>query len=385
MNDQEEPFEQESEAGAEKELIPEGYDDTANQGLGDDYPLDSVMVHTKTMSVSDVVKRIHDKRWIMDPDFQRDFVWEPSRQSRLIESCIMRIPLPVLYLAEAKDGRVIVVDGLQRLTTLYRYTEGDFGLSGLGKGEGESKKNNPLLKKKYKELPVHLQERIAETQLTLYILDKNAPPRAKLDIFDRVNSGIPLSRQQMRNSLYSGAATNWLKEISNKPSFLQATGQSLNKKSMRDREAINRFCGFSLLADRYKGDMDTFLADTLDYMNGLNQSALDDLAARFERSMSNNFSLFGEHSFRKSFAIGSTDTADNKRKVINIALFDVFSVLFADLDKNFIERNRDILLEKFDDLVRDVDFNSAITLATNSTKKVTLRFDKVRSVLNDLR
>lgn len=95
---------------------PEGLDVGTSDGWGD-YPLDAVLVRTEPRSVSEVVRRIENKRYVLDPDFQRDFVWPLQKQSKLIESCIMRIPLPVFYVAEAPDGRIIVVDGLQRLTT----------------------------------------------------------------------------------------------------------------------------------------------------------------------------------------------------------------------------------------------------------------------------
>src|SRR5947209_12263799 len=94
----------------------EGLETGASDGLGY-YPLDAVFVRTETRSVSEVVKRIENKRYILDPDFQRDFVWPNQKQSKLIESCVMRIPLPVFYVVEANDGRIIVVDGLHRLTT----------------------------------------------------------------------------------------------------------------------------------------------------------------------------------------------------------------------------------------------------------------------------
>ena len=99
---------------------PEGIDAGQSSGWGE-YPLDSVFVRTDQRTVSEVVKRINSDRYDLNPEFQRDFVWQVDKQSRLIESCIMRIPLPVLYVAEAPDGRIIVVDGLQRLTTFKRF------------------------------------------------------------------------------------------------------------------------------------------------------------------------------------------------------------------------------------------------------------------------
>ncbi|HKN09478.1 MAG TPA: DUF262 domain-containing protein, partial [Pseudomonadota bacterium] len=108
----------------------EGLDISQSSGW-DEYPLDSVFVRKEERSVNEVVKRINSNRYKLDPDFQRTFVWSIEKQSKLIESCLMRIPLPVFYVAEAKDGRIVVVDGLQRLTTLQRYLGNMFPLTGL--------------------------------------------------------------------------------------------------------------------------------------------------------------------------------------------------------------------------------------------------------------
>jgi uncharacterized protein with ParB-like and HNH nuclease domain len=143
------------------------------------------------------VKRIEGKRYILDPEFQRDFVWLPPKQSKLIESCVMRIPLPVFYVAEAKDGRIIVVDGLQRLATFTRFLGDHLRLEGLATSD-EQRSSYALEGKTFSQLPISLQERVQDTQLTMYILDAKAPERARLDIFERVNSGEPLTRQQMR-------------------------------------------------------------------------------------------------------------------------------------------------------------------------------------------
>ena len=321
------------------------------------YPLDSVFVRTESRTVQEVVRRIEAGRYQLDPDYQRDFVWPVDKQSRLIESCVMRIPLPVFYVAEAHDGRIAVVDGLQRLTTFSRFLANEFELI-LKAGEDEP--HHPLDGKRYFSLPLNLQERIQDTQLTLYILDAKAPERAKLDIFERVNSGVPLTRQQMRNCLFNGPATQWLKRAASSNEFLDATGRTLDRKSMRDREAINRFCGFLLLGEsRYVGgDMDGFLARALDTMqNG--SVDLDGLFAKFSLSMRANRALFKGHPIRKSLA-HLNDQAG--RTVVNIALFDVCSVLFADVDLAIIESRAQSLKEAIAHLIERSDFNNAITL-----------------------
>jgi len=367
--------------GTENEKI-EGLENTESVGWGD-YPLDSVFVRTEQRTVGDIVKRIKAERYILDPDFQRDFVWSPQQQSRLIESCLMRIPLPVFYVAEANDGRIIVVDGLQRLTTFSRYLKNEFPLSGLGDGRAETSQENVFTGKRFEDLPLNLQERVEDTQLTLYILDAKAPQRAKLDIFERVNSGTPLARQQMRNCLFNGAATRWLADASESKEFLAATGGSLNKKTMRDREAINRFCAFRLLGvEQYKGDMDDFLAKTLEKMNNFSSIELDNLNQAFLQSMWANHLLFDKHAFRKSLVDPDPSAS---RSVLNIALFDVCSVSFAELDKSIIQEKetllQDVIKKLINDRVSDPNFSQVITISTNGLKQVRKRFDMIKSAL----
>ena len=338
------------------------------------YPLDNIMVRSETRTVAEVVKRINGDRFILDPDFQRDFVWAPKKQSKLIESCVMRIPLPVLYVAEGGDGRISVVDGLQRLGTFSRFLNDKLTLTDLGDG-------HPLTGKKFSELPLDLKERVEDTQLTLYILDKNAPRRAQLDIFERVNGGEVLSRQQMRNAIYNGPGTRWLRKVSRSDAFLRATGRSLNTKIMRDREAINRFAGFHLLgwASYAKGDMDEFLARAIEKLNKTSNEDLIDLEHAFTTSMDHNFSLFGRHSFRKSLW---KDRPYVKRSVVNIALFDVLSWVFARLPCAAVEEDGDAIAEGIRSLILNDEFERAITYSTNSTAPVRARFEMTADELS---
>jgi transcriptional regulator with XRE-family HTH domain len=357
----------------------EGLDSSSAAGWGGQYPLDAVFVRTDQRTVGEVVRRIRSDRYDLNPEFQRDFLWPIDKQSRLIESCLMRIPLPVLYVAEAQDGKIIVVDGLQRLSTFRRYLDNNFKLTFSKSEEGKS---HPLEGKKFNDLDLQLQERIEDTQLTLYILDSKAPERAKLDIFERVNSGEPLTRQQMRNCLYNGAATRWLKEATKSEVFQLATGSSLDSNKMRDREAINRFCAFSILGWKHysSGEMDSFLAEALDRMNKMSVQQTADLRTQFDRTMRINFSLFAQHAFRKSLV--GTPTGD--RSVLNIALFDVCSVILARADEAKIERHADAVKAAIRGLIQDGEFNHAITYSTNSRKQVEKRFGEMEDKLSEV-
>jgi len=350
----------------------EGYDQEEPVDLGE-YPIDSVLIRTENRTVYDVVRRMQKEQYILDPDFQRDFVWKSKKQSRLIQSALMRIPLPVFYLAEQPDGKIVVVDGLQRLTTFYRYLNDEFALSSLAESGAD------LNGKYFRDLPPKFQTRLEDTNLTLYLIDAKVPERARLDIFERVNSGVPLSRQQMRNCLYVGKATRWLKAQAQSEWFKEATTRSLNPDSMRDREAINRFCGFYLLGvDQYKGDMDDFLRQTLEHMNMLKDAELERMAEAFELSMKNNHHVFERYAFRKH------TSQDGRRSVINIALFDVMSVQMTKYSEAYVRSHKGHIQQLFYRLMSDDEFSTIITISTNSLSRVHRRFEIVDQVFQEL-
>jgi hypothetical protein len=352
----------------------EGLDNSSSSDGWGDYPLDAVFVRTEQRTVAEVVRRIDNGRYILDPDFQRDFVWPPAKQSKLIESCVMRIPLPVFYVAEAPDGRIIVVDGLQRLTTFKRFLGGSLKLIGLDSGGKTG--SHELEGKTYDRLPLKLQERVADTQLTMYILDAKAPERARLDIFERVNSGAVLTRQQMRNALYSGPATHWLKSAAEGEAFQTASAGSLDSKTMRDREAINRFVAFSLIGwQNYKtGDMDEFLARGLKQLADCTEQQRLDLRHRFDAAMTLSYRLFHQHAFRKSLA---STTIEIPRSVINISLFEASAVVFATFATTFDPESDAALRDIMVQLVKNDAFVKSITYSTNSTQAVEQRFGEL--------
>lgn len=340
----------------------EGLDDSTELEMRD-YPLDSLLIRSEPRSVHEVCRRISKGNYIMDPDFQRDFVWNQEKQSKLIESMLMRIPLPVFYLAERDDGKVIVIDGLQRLTTISRFLDNKFSLRHLDEA-------NELFRGKYfRDLSPKLQNRLEDSQLIIYVLDEKVPERARLDIFERVNGGTPLSRQQMRNCLYSGPATRLLASLTQELIFLKATGNSLSRLTMRDREFINRFMGFFLLPlDNYKGDMDLFLASTLKFMNQLSSGDLQNVKNIFLRSMSICYSIWDKHCFRKHLP------GQGPRSIINAALFDILSVAVARDGRDATEKRKEKYRNALFDLFEDDEFVHSITYSTNSLRQVEKRF-----------
>ena len=336
--------------------------------LWGDYPINEVLVRQESRTIHDVIRRIQKGTYIMDPDFQREFLWPEDKQSKLIESVIMRVPLPVFYMAENENGKMVVVDGLQRLTTFVRFVKDKLALKLPDRKE--------FHRKKFSNLHPKLQNRIEDANLIFYTIDSKVPEAVRFDIFDRVNSGEPLTRQQMRNCLYQGPATKFLKEEARTEVFLEATGRSLNPKTMRDREFVNRFCAFQILElSEYNGDMDRFLAEVLKKMNSMEESELSRLSSELHTGMVNNYAIFRQHAFRKH------ESDQERRSVLNASLWDVLSTGLSRVDQDQASERAPELRRAIQKLFEDEDFNKAITYATNDTKRIQHRFDVVEALL----
>jgi hypothetical protein len=332
-----------------------------------DYPIDTLLIRHESRTVYDVVRRMEQGSFVMDPDFQRDFIWLPEKQSKLIESVLMRIPLPVFYLAEDEQGRMVVVDGLQRLSTFQNFFRNKLRLKLPGHVELDGKQ--------FVDLSAKLKNRVEDCNLILYIIDAKVPERARLDIFERVNGGVPLTRQQMRNCLYMGPATRFLKQEASTDLFRDATGASLNSKTMRDREFVNRFCAFGLLPlGQYKGDMDEFLARALKAMNSFPTDAFSKLSSEFRNALRNNYQVFGRHAFRKH------SSPNAGRSVVNASLWDVMSTGLAKYPEQLVTQKADELRRRFYRLMLDESFLAAITYSPNSTTRVLRRFETANAM-----
>ncbi len=336
-----------------------------------DYPLDEMLIRNDHRTVCDVLRRIDQRRYVMNPDFQRDFLWHEDKQSKLIESVIMRIPLPVFYMAENAEGRMVVVDGLQRLSTFKRFVGGELRLRLPDRPELDGKR--------FADLPPKFQNRVEDCNLIFYIIDSKTPEQARLDIFERVNGGQQLTRQQMRNCLYMGKATQFLKDEAQTEIFRKATGDSLNPWTMRDRELVNRFCAFQILgAGAYqRDDMDDFLARSLVRMNEMSDTELSDLSGMLRHGLANNYLLFKRHAFRKH------ESDQEKRGVLNASLWDVMSTGLSHYSTPQIEAQAESLREAVYYLLWDEAFDTAITHGPNDPRKVKTRFDMVRKMLQE--
>ncbi len=281
-----------------------------------------INITLKPLIVDSLVKRIKNKpaRIDLNTDFQRSGdLWSKKNQSRLIESILVRIPLPAFYFDGTDEENWKVVDGLQRLTTLKNYiVDESFELSELEylkEYEG----------KKFSNLPPFLQGRIEETHITAYIINPGTPPEVKYNIFRRINTGgLVLTPQEIRHALNQGTPAEFIKDLSKSALFTKATDNRLKaSKRMEDRDFVTRFVGFYIAGNEYKPDLDTFLNFAMGKLNSLTRGQRLNIKEDFKKAMSASYDIFGRDAFRKRFSI-----SDN-RKPLNKALFEAWSVNLA--------------------------------------------------------
>lgn len=357
------------------------------------YDPELIRVDTKSMSIRYVLELMNSEHNELDlsPDFQRNFVWtDITRKSRLIESILLRIPLPVFYLSQDNDGKLQIVDGVQRLTVIKDFLQNEFKLKNLE--YLQDCKDCHFDKKGAKNLDPKYIRRINQTQLIFNIIDPQTPHKVKFDIFKRINTGgKPLNNQEIRNCLASPRIRSMIKELSSSNEFTEATFGSVSSIRMADEELVMRFLGFyyiKILGNeklKYKGDTKQFLDDTLELLNNeKDEDKLIMIRNAFLNSMKIAEYLFGEYAFRKCKS--EHIKPDARKQLINKSLFTSLSVLLSNFDYNEVKKKNEkmCLLEPFAlELDNNQDFYNAITIGTNDQKRIGLTFSTVQKTINN--
>jgi uncharacterized protein with ParB-like and HNH nuclease domain len=362
--------------GVEEETV-----DTDEEIITEPFDPSLIRVSTKFLTIGQLVDRIKEGALDLSPDFQRNFVWKPGAQSRLIESMFIRFPLPAFYMDATDDDRWLVVDGLQRLTTVQKFViEKTLALTEL---EFLSKEYRD---KTYDELPPSLKRRINETQVTVYLIEKGTPPDVKFNIFKRINTGgLPLSPQEIRHAINQGEVTKFLAKLAHSKEFEKATSNSIRDRRMEAREMVLRFLAFSITpyTAYSKPDLDSFLNNKMAELNEIlkDKSKRDAWEQRFKRAMDAAYNIFGEDAFRKRY------DPNARRLFVNKALFESWSVNLDQLNEkqlNLLIERKEQVRRKFIDLMNTPSFNNAISQGTGGINKVKIRFQEIEKLVAEV-
>lgn len=340
------------------------------------YDPTKIKVDPLSLPVFQVMRKIKLGEINLQPDFQRHVVWDLIRQSRLIESIIIKIPLPAFYMDALNDNEWLVVDGLQRLWTLDRFFNKKTlrlkGLEFLGQLEGRN----------FDELPRSFQRQIEETPLSLHVIKPDTPPQAKIAIFYRINTGgMVLTAQEIRHCLLQGKSTVLLKKLAESKEFMDTTTGSINTKRMDDRECVIRFCAFHIqpFTEYKESNLNKFLSNAMQVINEMSEKEIETLEKAFLQAMILSRGVFGRYAFRKMFEIDG-----GYRYPINKSLFEVWSVCLEKFDKDVILANRVKIITGFVNKLKiDNNYLESFTQGTGGARRVSKRFQTTMSIIEE--
>lgn len=347
----------------------EGEDTLENFGEIDEssdaiYPLSEIRVEKKSFTLFELKRQYEDRKELqLDPDFQRNQIWTIKQKSELIESILMKIPIPVFYFFRSNEGRTQVVDGRQRIGAVIEFMNNEFALSSLSIIKD-------IERKRFKDLLPAQQRAIEDYSVDVYFIQPPTPEKVMLDIFDRVNrGGAQLNKQEMRNAIYQGKSTILLKTLSKMPRFKEKVGKFIDAKRMKDRYIILRFIAFYLCFAcgklDYKGKIDEFLAEAMKLINKMSDEEIDEIIGVFAQV----FGIIQECYDADIFRFPSQ--TQNKRP-INMLLFESLCYLIAECQK----RGIDISQERIDRLKEEFETSGRFSKAVDGVPNVTYRFQE---------
>ncbi len=337
-----------------------------------------IRIRTKILLVQQLVRRLKENEINLAPDFQRNLIWRRHQKTRLIESLLLKIPLPVFYVSSDENDDWDVVDGIQRMSTIRDYIDGRFPLKGL---EYLTQFRGTI----FEDLPRRMRRRIDETELLVNIIEHGTPPEVMFNVFTRINTGgTPLKAQEIRHALYSGAWRGFVKSLAEDEPFLRATCSSIKPARMEDRECVLRFVAFYLKPwQSYEtGNFDGFLRDAIEMLNkASDEKGVDRIRTDFNRAMRAASHIFGDRAFRKMYP------GDVKRRPINKALFETWSVVLSRCSVRKVENvaaHQGRLVDLFKDrLASDKGFERSISAGTGSPRSVRKRFETVVALVEE--
>ena len=357
-------------------------EDTAEEDSGDSgglYPYDpteaDIDIREEPQTIFELLRKYDNGKLIIEPDFQRNLVWKPDQKSKFIESVILNFPLPPWYLNQTKEGKLIIVDGLQRTTALHEFVNDKFKLSGL---EALTKLNGSTFSE-LKKLPGDYQTRIEDKKLNIYLIKPSVPVKVVYDIFKRINTGgTRLERQEVRNCIFSGKSSKLLKQLSEKEYFIKAIDNGVSPERMKDREVILRYLAFKLFdyEKDYEGDMSDFVEKAMKKINLIDDLEIELLKNDFERVMNLTFEFFGPKNFR-------LPSGKNRGK-INIAIFESVCYFFSKMSDEFLQYHKKSIQDNFIKLLENPAYFDAIKYSTSSKSKVITRFKLAQDILGDV-
>ena len=350
---------------------------------------ESLVVYSRDWTVETIFSQIDNGNIDLNPKFQRRNVWDDQKRSKLIESLILGLPIPEIVLAEhpVQKKSFVVIDGKQRLLTIAGFIKPEFGhwdkpelrdlqiRIGLDGANYAKLSSSAKFQNDYRKL---LNADIRCTVVSSYKKDD-----VLYSIFHRLNTtSVPLSTQELRQVLHRGKFADYLVEITNSPqpihSVLKLTGPD---KRLRDIETILRFVSVELFGGKYKGNLKSFLDDSMDSLNDdweKYEQEVQRIYTRLGKAIKLLSKMLGKENIGRKYVNGKWERRFNK------VLFEVEAYYFMHLiDVKITEGQKKIFIEGFKNLCdKNKEFRSSIESTTKTNERYQVRFSLFQELVN---
>ncbi len=312
---------------------------------------------------------------ILNPEFQRKYKWDKDgwgRASKFIESCLMRIPLPSCYFAEDENRRQLVIDGVQRLTTMTKFFNDEFALEGMTTFK-------ELEGKKFSELG-DLQAELESTTIRCIVLRKENPKKLVREIFARLNQGaVQLSHQEIRHAIYPGALDDILIELAEKDeikNFGIVDGSNRFRDNREPDEQVLRFFAFSDNLDLvgFNDNLSDFLNNYMENNMEKTEQDIEELRTKFENALNNCKAVFEENLF--------VDITRERPKQ-GMVHYDLLMLTVGLLDTQVVLDNKEEIKDAYYNLCSRDEFRRALSGGLQKKTSILRRRNLWRPLLDD--
>lgn len=329
-----------------------------------------VFTEIKDYTLSTLKEMLDDGYIITNPDYQRDYVYDDKRASKLIESMLMGIPLPTVYFCQEENGRYSVIDGQQRLTSISRFLKNDFALCGLL----ELSDLNGL---KFQDLDDPLKPKLKNTSIRSIVILKQSQD-LKYEIFARLNQGsVALKPQELRNCIYRGPFNALLDELSENKHLKALFHDDNQRKSYQER--ILRFFAIRNY-NEYKSSMNKTMNDYMSSHRNDTDDAIKSQRKLFNGVIDTVKQVLGEKAFFSYERDGS-----KLIEKFSGSVYDSIVVPFSTFDAHNLVMHADEIRSAIDNLKRnDAQYREDTYAATGSKKRVLGRIMAVYNILHNI-
>lgn len=337
-------------------------------------PLEERKVVTQPLdlSVQTLVEQWNHELLVL-PDIQRQYLWDDGKASRLVESLLMRIPIPVVYFAETAEAKYEIIDGHQRVRSIVRFISNEFRLRGL-----------PFLKEfhrsRFRDLPAREQRFLKMRTLRAIIIGVDSHPSMKFEIFERLNTGaISLNAQELRNSTFRGPLNEALKELAQDRSFRALIGTKQPRRRMVDEELVLRFLALSEGLQTYRPSLKRFLNDFMEQNRDGEPAYIQRAGRDFRQTVARALSLFGGSAFRVLGPDGMP-----QERTVNRALYDAEMLACKWLKTDPARPHSTAVLHSVGELCQNSGFQDAIRRATGDRSRTLTRVRMMVEAFRDV-